>query len=134
MINRALLAAALALSSVVSPLASALDDRNIDGIDYLSGGVGKEEAQDVRAAAQDYSLAMTFTDTGGKFVSDVKVDVKKSNGEEVLSALSDGPMVLVNLPPGSYTVQATLGDQTQTRKVHIAKGQHRQVTMHWDTA
>lgn len=129
--NRSLLAALLAALFFASPLASALEERTAGNIRYLSGGIGQDEAQEMKNAAGRYSMAMTFTVSSGQYVSDVKVVVKKPNGQEVLSTVTEGPMLLVDLPPGPYTVEATLGSRTQTRKVTVGKGKHQKLVLRW---
>jgi uncharacterized Fe-S center protein len=98
---------------------------------YVTGGIGQDEAQAMREAASRYPLAMTFTAMTGQYASDVKVTIKKKGGDIVLSAVSGGPMMLVDLAPGQYTVEATLEGKTLTRKVSIAKGKKQRLVLRW---
>lgn len=128
--KKCLLAVGLAMALSINP-ASGLEEKTSGDIRYLSGGIGQEEAQAMREAARRYNLAMTFTIGTGQFVSDVKVVVKNKGGNVVLDTVSDGPMLLANLPPGPYTVEATFEGKTQTRKVTVAQNKHRQLILRW---
>lgn len=98
---------------------------------FLSGGVGQGEVEAMRRAAGDYNLRMTFTEQGGQYLADVAVDVRKPNGETVLSTISDGPMIFVDLPPGNYVVDAEFGGRTQTRRISLGRDKHREMVMRW---
>jgi hypothetical protein len=59
-----------------------------------------------------------------QYVSDVKIDIRDRQGTAVLSAASDGPFFLANLPPGRYTVTATRNGKPQQRAVVVSSGAH----------
>jgi hypothetical protein len=98
---------------------------------YVTGGIGSDEAEAMRAAASDYSLAMTFAAQTGQFVNDVDVAVKKPSGEVVLQANDAAPMLLADLPAGRYQIEATYDGQTQTRNVAVANAGTTKVVMQW---
>lgn len=98
---------------------------------FVTGGIGLDEADAMRAAASDYSLAMTFAAQTGQFVNDVDVAVKKPSGEVVLQANDAAPMLLAALPAGRYQIEATYNGQTQTRNVVVANAGTTKVVMQW---
>jgi hypothetical protein len=98
---------------------------------YVTGGIGSDEADAMRAAASDYSLEMTFAAQTGQFVNDVDVAVKKPSGEVVLQANDSAPMLLADLPAGRYQIEATYNGQTQTRNVAVASAGTTKVVMQW---
>lgn len=130
--TRILIAAILGTILSLSALAAGPEEQTYGSTRYLTGGVGQDEQQYMREAAPRYPLAMTFTASTGQYLSDVKVTVKDRKGETVLSAVSTGPMMLVNLAPGQYTVEAAFEGKTQTRKVALAKGQHQRLALRWN--
>lgn len=130
--TRILIAAILTSILSASSLAAEPQEQTYGDTRYVTGGIGQDEAQAMRQAASRYPLSMLFTARTGQYLSDVKVTIKKKNGDTVLSAVSDGPMMLVALPPGQYTVEATAEDKTQTHKVALAKGKHQRLTLRWD--
>lgn len=89
---------------------------NPSNIRFLSGGVGADEQQRLKAAEADYPLKITFAREDGSFVSDVRVDFTDAKGGEVLKLVTDGPILLVDLKPGSYIVTATDGADTKEQK------------------
>lgn len=130
--TRILIAAILGAILSLSALAAGPEEQTYGSTRYLTGGVGQDEQQSMREAAPRYPLAMTFTASTGQYLSDVKVTIKDRKGETVLSAVSTGPMMLVNLAPGQYTVEAAFEGKAQTRKVAIAKGQHQRLALRWN--
>lgn len=127
-------AIAFVLAALSAPvLAAGLEERIDGGIRYMSGGVGQTEAEAMRQAAPGYSLNLLFATEQGRFMSGVQVTLKKSDGTPVLSTLSEGPMLLVDLPPGRYTMDVFAEGRRFTRKVKLAPGQRRQVVVRWPT-
>ena len=90
------------------------------GVSYITGGIGLDESTAIRVAAKDFQLFLVFAQTKrGEYVSDVKVGVKDQDGKAVLDTVSDGPMLLVRLPAGAYTVSAEYAGKTLTRTVRV---------------
>ncbi|MEO6022492.1 MAG: hypothetical protein ABIP64_05135 [Burkholderiales bacterium] len=80
--------------------------REQNGLAYLSGGIGEREADAMRAAKQHYRLALTFAVRESKaFLSDVQVRIESVEGNTKFDVVSVGGMVLVNLPAGSYKAE-----------------------------
>lgn len=101
---------------------------------YVTGGVGKEEADAFRSAQRDYSLALEFgnqTKPRAQFAADVKVLIRDARGNTVLDAVSDGPFLLARLPAGSYTIRATQNGKTLDRVATVAGGKSTHVAFLW---
>ena len=90
-----------------------------DRIVYLSGGVGSDEMERLKARESEFNLKLVFTLVEGNYVSDVAVVVKDNAGNPVLVLFAPGPVVLAKLPRGSYVVEATYGSNTQTRRFDV---------------
>ncbi|MBU6491846.1 carboxypeptidase-like regulatory domain-containing protein [Pandoraea sp.] len=88
---------------------------------YLSGGVGEDEVQAMRAAAPQYPLRMTFAQADGAYLADVRVRIERADGTVVLSTTTTGPFLYVNVPPGTYRVRARYKGAEQTRNVTVAQ-------------
>ena len=54
----------------------------------------------------------------GRWKSDVSVTVK-SGANAVLNTTTDGPLMLIRLKPGSYTVEAERGGVKQTKRIEV---------------
>ena len=124
---------ALAILAVTPAMATKLGDlppaQTQNGITYVTGGIGQPESTDMRAAAGRYSLMMTFAERNGDFLNNIKVDITNRSGDHVLDIVS-GPILLVDLPSGSYKVGATFGGKTLVRTVDV-RGGHSNVAYAW---
>lgn len=64
-----------------------------NGITYLSGGIGEDEARAIEQA-QGYNLHMTFAiGPENKYVPDVDVTVQNASGQTLLTLSDAGPLV-----------------------------------------
>ena len=90
-------------------------------VPVVSGGVGESS----RAALEDqqsaYNLKTVFTGQGGMYLSDVNVTIRDSAGNTVVSGLSDGPMMLAELQPGRYTLEASAGGYTKRQTIVVGQ-------------
>lgn len=102
------------------------------GIRYMSGGIGEEELAQIKAHASEFNLHILATIPGGQYVGGYNVNITNSGGEQVFSAMSEGPFFYANLPSGSYDVAVSQSDgMAQHRKVTLGKGsQQVRFTLH----
>ena len=101
---------ALALASCV---ASAQQVR------YTCGGVGSDERRMLESARADARLELLFvTAKRGGYIAGAQVTVSRGN-ERLAAFESEGPICLLDLPAGSYRIDAKLGDATSTRTVKV---------------
>lgn len=123
--------AAHAASAVLPPI------QHAGAIEYLSGGIGKDEATAVERASKQWPLTLEFAVEEGKhavFTADVHVLVRNARRHTVLEATTEGPYLLARLQPGHYTVEAQRQGQTRHRKVTIVKGRAARAVFVWPAA
>lgn len=85
----------------------------------VTGGVGVT-GQDAIAQVQDnYNLKLVFTGDKGMYLSNVAVTVKDAKGNTVINNVTDGPMLLAELKPGRYSVEATAESFEQKRNINV---------------
>ena len=102
-----------------------------NGISYLSGGIGEDEAKAIQQA-KGYNLHMTFSiGVENKYVPDVDVVIQKDRGQTVLTLSQAGPLVYVQLPPGKYTVVATRNGEAKHDTADVGSGTARNLVFHW---
>ena len=104
------------------------------GISYVSGGITMDEAAAFKAAAPRFALVLEFglsATPRAEYLSNVDVSIADGAEREVLRLQSDGPFVLVQLPPGTYRVRASHEGRVKTQLVQIAPGQRRHVSLIW---
>lgn len=116
------LAKAVPAEPVNTPPA-ALAPHSENGVSYVSGGVGADERDALKAMAKDYNLRLLFADKKtGSYQAGVKVAIADTKGRKVVDAVSDGPWFYAKLPPGRYRVTADADGKTVTRRATIGAG------------
>jgi hypothetical protein len=136
-IRRLLLLAPLALGSLdAAPshaqLGGAPREHRQGSVAYLSGGIGEEEREAIKAAAASYPLTLELATTGPQrnpYIADARVEIRDTTGRAVLDATAQGPFVLVRLPEGTYTVDVDWNDAEQRRVVQIAPDKHQHLVL-----
>ncbi|SDD16186.1 hypothetical protein [Paraburkholderia lycopersici] len=94
-----------------------------NGVAYITGGVGSDEAAALRGVAAQYSLRLTFVMQDGQFLSDVDVEIVGPSGASVLKTRTLGPFLYVSLPAGRYQIAAYAAGTRQTRVVLVGARQ-----------
>jgi len=96
-----------------------------NGISFVSGGVGADSEERLKAQEKDFNLKLVLTLIEGNYVSGVDVVVKNAAGSTLVEHTAEGPFFMAKLPAGKYTVAATYSSKSQTRKFAIGgKGLH----------
>ncbi|MGU7781615.1 carboxypeptidase regulatory-like domain-containing protein [Burkholderia sp. PU8-34] len=96
-------------------------------VTFVSGGIGQDESTAFQRNESAWPLALRFTGAGGEFVADVHVRITDAKGTEVLKTDAHGPYMLVKLPPGRYTVNASYQGKDEAHDVTVgAKGGTKQ--------
>lgn len=65
------------------------------------------------------------------YISDVQVTIKDGSGNTVLETVTEGPYLLVKLPVGKYSLDATYESTTLHRHLNIQKGSNKKITLLW---
>jgi hypothetical protein len=111
-----------------------LEPKNENGFTYLCGGVGADESAQLKKAARNYDMMLTFATRKGNFLSDVKVDVKDAKGSTELQTTCGGPIMLIDFPKnGTYHIHADYGGYTLDKTARVqAKGRsHASLVLTW---
>jgi hypothetical protein len=98
------------------------------GILYVTGGVGNDERAAMEAMVDQYNLKLEFAMRGGNYLGDVRVMLR---GPVSLDVISDGPLFLAKLPPGTYSVTAIADGQTRAQNVVVGESRQKSVTLFW---
>jgi len=121
----ALLFTCAALAQTAAPVADpgappAPRVRSENGVEYLNGGAGEEARAAIDAQRRAFPLRLVFSVASGAYVVADHVDVTGAHGK-VLGVDRAGPLLLVKVPPGDYTVDASYGGKSEHRKVRVAR-------------
>jgi hypothetical protein len=101
--------------------------RSSNGIDYLNGGAGDESRAAILAQGAAFPLHLTFSVPSGAYAVADRAEIGNGSGT-VLAVDNAGPLLLVKLPPGDYTVDATHGGKTERKRVAVGRGA---TTLNW---
>lgn len=101
-------------------------------VTYVTGGIGLDEAESIRAAAQQYNLRITFSSLAGAYFADVKVTLRDARGRTVIEVTSDGPFVFFSVLPGKYEVTAEHLGQTVTRVAQVRDKRGTELYIRWN--
>jgi hypothetical protein len=88
------------------------------GISYLCGGIGDESLAQIKSAAGSADAQLVLTaGSDGNYLSDVKLNISSADKKVAASWQASGPVCLLKLPPGSFTVDASNGNEHRTAKI-----------------
>ncbi len=103
---------------------------------FLSGGIGEDESEAIKKEAASWPVMLELAQTGvsrAQYISDVPVTITNESGKIVLDTVAEGPFLLVKLPPGKYSLEATYQSIKLYRQLDIRKGQHEKLTQAYST-
>uniref|UniRef100_E1T8L3 Carboxypeptidase regulatory-like domain-containing protein n=1 Tax=Burkholderia sp. (strain CCGE1003) TaxID=640512 RepID=E1T8L3_BURSG len=116
------------------PAAAGLETARNRGIAYVTGGVGEDEAAAIRAVASRYSMRARFTTSTGEFTSDVSVRLFTPEGKLIFAAITAGPYLYAQIPPGRYRLSATLDSVERSQSIAIPTHGGIGVSLTWPAA
>ncbi len=102
--------------------------------EFITGGVGKDESDAIAQMAGTWPLMLELSQSTARraeFISDVQITIKDKSGNTVLDMTSEGPYVLVKLPAGKYSLDATYESKTLHRNVSLEKGRSVRLSLMW---
>jgi hypothetical protein len=88
------------------------------GISYWCGGIGDESLAQIKSAegSADAQLVLT-AGSDGNYLSDVKLSVSSADKKLATSWQAAGPICLLRLPAGSFTVDANHGAEHRSARL-----------------
>ena len=99
---------------------------SINGVKYLTGGVGLDERAAMQKTAKgNYNLQLVFAETTGPYLADIKVGIQGMDGKKLVDMSTKGPWFFVELPTGQYTVTVTHDGKSEVRHLDVAKNFQR---------
>ena len=84
----------------------------VGGVEAACTGIGQTR-NDPRWA--QYAVRVEVSDARTNYLADAVIAVSDSRGRQMLRVFCDSPWVLLDLPPGAYTVRATLNSVPTAR-------------------
>ena len=106
-------------STAPSPDQPPLHAMQAGNITYLTGGIGDDERDQLDAMKPSYNLRVLNASTSGEYVVNTHVVLRNQQGSELLD-IPAGPILLVSLPKGTYTLDASHAGAERTEQIKIA--------------
>ena len=135
-IARSLLVAGLASAASIAAAQPASTMPRQGEMGYLNGGFGEEQADLMRDMSAQFPVRFTFSRHSGtrgadEFVADVHLRIVDSGGRTVLDLPQQGPIFLLRLPEGAYSIEAARNGEVKTRKFDVVAGRHQAIALSW---
>jgi hypothetical protein len=124
-------AAASTLAQSAGAAATATGSATAQAAAFHCGGVGQDEQERIKAEAARHDLLLSFSVTGGAYLADIDVEIRR--GEQVvLQARCSGPLMLVDLAPaGAYEIRASAQGRDQRKTVTVGGRRPATVSFVW---
>jgi hypothetical protein len=91
---------------------------------YSCGGIGLDESTTMRGEMTRYPLSLLFARKDGDYLADVAVHIQGASGAP-MEFKANGPVCLLQLPAGRYTVRATSAEGvTHSQTVDVQRNGH----------
>lgn len=103
-------------------------------VTYVSGGIGSDEAQSMRAIVKNYPLEIVFVQKYGQqeeFLAEVNVQIKDDHQDVMLDIKTEGPYLLAKLPQGKYRVMAEHNGVVKQQWAHVKGNKHQKLVFWW---
>lgn len=128
--RRRSLCLALALTTAITltlaaTAALAGSGKAAQGAAYVSGGVTDGELLALHRERANYSLWVVTVAKSGAHLADVRVVGRDAPGAVVFDLALDGPWLLIDLPRGRYTLEASLDGEVHKAVVVLGNGQQK---------
>ena len=103
-------------------------------VTYMSGGVGTDEANAMKAVEHRYNLALEFVQKArprDEYLADIGVKVKEHSGKMLLNVDSNGPFLLSRMPAGKYTITASNDGHVLTKVAEVTPKHPARLVFVW---
>jgi len=110
------------------------DSKRYQDIQYISGGIGSEESDAMLLLGKKWPLTLEFAQDHPQrplWVADVQVKITNSKKKVIFDALSDGPILLIELPADQYEIEAKFEERTLKRKIKLEQGKPVKLPIIW---
>jgi hypothetical protein len=102
------------------------------GTPYVTGGIGADSRQALRAREGEYNLMVMLALKDGSYLGGGAVSVHDRAGKTMLEVDATGPWIFAKLPPGKYTVEVRKGGTVRSQQFVIGNKGIKRVLLTWD--
>lgn len=123
---------AMAMLAISLPNTVYADEMNAEQPAYINGGIGQEEADDMRMHAREYNLRLYFSEgKKGQSIYDVAVTISDKKGDVKLELAEAGPMLFVHMENGTYKVISQYNGVVLTKTIKVVNHKGVNVYLNW---
>lgn len=109
--------------------------QDVNGVDYVTGGIGSEEVEALESFKKQFNLYFLFSEGKiGRLVDDVNISILDAKKQTVFSLEHAAPRLLLSLPGGKYTVVASYQGNTQRYTFSHTAKKNQRVILNWKNA
>ncbi len=122
----------LALSGIA--FAQIPETQHSNGIAYISGGVGEDEALAIVAESKQWPLMLELSqlENGrGVWIFGAQIKILNDQKKVIFDAVSEGPYILINLEAGAYFIEASYQGVVQRQSAAVKTGQNQKLSIFW---
>lgn len=110
------------------------ETQHSNGVAYISGGVGEDEALAMVVESKQWPLMLELSqlENGrGVWIFGAQIKITNDQKKVIFDAISEGPYILINLEPGTYSIEATYQGVVQKQSVAAKVGQNQKLSIFW---
>lgn len=89
-------------------------------VPWISGGVGDEAMTEMHKVAGAYNVHVMMTGVLGNYLAGVPFKVSRRSGQMTVSGATEGPLLYLKLPAGSYQIAVQINGAWQTRRIQVS--------------
>jgi hypothetical protein len=123
------LSSSMALVSAQTLVAEVPEPQRFGNVSVINGGTDLDEAERLRRMSPQYPLSVVFSVRGGDYAVADEFVIRR-DGQPVAEVSNAGPWLLVDLPPGRYSLQADFQGRVVERPFTVSRNGGGS-TVHW---
>lgn len=135
-IQRILLTTALSFGLAVSgyslAYAQVRQATNEQQVNYQTGGIGQEELAELRENASNYNTQFSFANAADRaYLNNLQIRIVNDQQALIFEDNEVGPLLYLQLEPGTYELSATSNDVEQKIKFTVRDGSAVKEVITW---
>jgi len=88
-------------------------------VSWISGGVGDEAMAEMHKVSTAYNVQLLLTGASGNYLAGVPFSVSHK-GKVTASGVTEGPLLYIKLPAGSYQIAVEIDGAWQTKRIQTS--------------
>ena len=130
--NKVIILLGLIFTSQISLAEPLQMRRSVHGYQYVTAGIGEEEAAQMKKISKKYTLNLLFSEgLVGRWATDVNVNIYDEASNLMFRIVAAKPVLYVNLPAGTYTILANNNGNKLRHKVTLEADVNQKVVLNW---